>query len=532
MTPSLPGSKMWNASLLSYVQVTDWDFNNGGVIIFDDGTLWSYDAESPAAGELDGYTWNGFCITERKVGSDVWERLTPDTWGIPWIANPPDYPNWPSSYTQSGDVWDGDHEGPLNVATIGTGTGWGHIQYPDDSDNVLFYSVDGDWVGPVTVNRHTRRWKTNMRSEAAADLWDSIGSNVVTDGVYFYFAVWPSYPVEGLQFARCPIGDLEAVELVHEWANPQSWWRDIDTSNITLPDYIDNQYMYKQPIPIAIDGDWIYFFTPYNVQLLDVRTTPSAYGASESDRNHDMKYQALRRFKIGEYRLETLLWHSSPQGWVGYGGAGRGTFDDHTLGITTKEDRTAFRYNYYPAIGMGMKASNWHAMEIHNGWLYWLDLSNERVTWNMTYGCGHMICRIDLAKLDPSEPIHHDVMNPAFEILTNGTVPWEGGWTTGHYGSGGHYLEGRTGAQPLMPFGDFVPFTFDNDGNMLYKGMVHPPYYSSDTYGYGTRVIYKLTPNVKSMTDVVVTFTGDELKGYTNARQVPVTRDVMEVELS
>jgi len=530
MAPSLPGSKMWNASLLSYVQITDWDFNNGGVIVFDDGTLWSYDSESPAAGDLYGFTWIGLTITERKPDSDVWERLTPDVWGIPYYANPPGYPNWPSSYTQSGDVWDGDHEGPLNVATIGSNTGWGHIQYPDDSDNVLFYPPDGDWHGPITVNRHTRRWKTHVRSQAAFDDWYDMGSNVVTDGVYFYWVVW-RYGVDGLSFARCPIGDLDATEIVHVWENPLYWWH-VNTSNITLPDFMDNQYMYRQSIPIAIDGDWIYYFTPYNAFLSDPRTTPDTSGQQSSDVNHDMHYIALRRFKIGEYKLETLLWHSSPQGWVGHGGTDWGTFGDATIGITSRPDQSKARYDYYPAIGMGLKASNWHAMEIHNGWLYWLDISNEEVVYNMTYGSGHMLCRIDLAKLDSSEPIHHDVMNPAFEILTNGSVPWEGGYVTGHYGRDGHFFEGRTGAQPLLGFADFVPMAWDNDDNLLYKCMVHPPYYSSNKYGYGTRAIYKLAPNIKSVTDVVVTFTGDELKGYTNARQVPVTRDVMEVELS
>jgi len=535
MSPSLPGSKMWNASLVSFVQVTDWDYDSGGVILFDDGTMWSYESESPAAGDTDGYVWQGFCISERKVDSDVWERLTPDLWGFPWMANPPGYPNWPS-YGMGGygtEVWEGyDREGPLNVATIGSDTSnWVHIQYPDDPDNILFYSnFDTYWTGPLTVNRHTRRWKTNLRSLAALEIWQNISSYIVTDGTYFYFTIWTGHPNNYASFVRCPIGDLNAVEIVHTWDEYYDHFTNVDTSNITLPDYIDTQAM-SPSVSLAIDGDQIYFFTRPEGFIEDVRTTAQGSGVP-SQRNHNIKFQQLRRFKIGEYKLETLMWHSSPQGWVGYGGRNYGTLDDATISCPTQPDLSITRSNYYPAIGMGMQASNEHVMVINDGWLYWLDWSGARWGYyNDTYGTGEMVCRIDLAKLDPSEPIHHDVMNPAFEILTNGSAPWEG--STDHIGwYQGTWIYHRTGAQPLLPRADNVPFTFDSDGTLLYKGMCHPMYYSSDGGGYGTRAIYRLTPNIKSVTDVVVTFTGDELKGYTNARQVPVTRDVMEVELS
>ncbi len=538
MSPSLPGSKMWNVSLISYVQVTDWNYDSGGVVLFDDGTMWSYESESPAAGDQDGFVWWGFAITERKVGSDVWERLTPDLWGLPWTANPPGYPNWPDGYYGGGSrVWDGyDREGPLNVATIGISgeTEWVHIQYPDDPDNVLFYGQYGsDFTGPITVNRHTRRWKTHLRSQSALDIWSRQASNIVTDGVYFYFIHRYQTSTDGMGLVRCPIGDLNDVSIVHQWPNPDPfWWSGINTSNITLPDFIDHQNIGRSNVSLAIDGDQIYFFTQLNNLLRDARSTEPWTIGDRSERNHNIYYQSLRRFKIGEYNLETLLWHSTPQGWVGYGGGNFGTLLDHTLGVTTQDDLTKTRTNIYPAVGMGLKSSNEHVIEIHNGWLYWIDRSGEEWRgYNDTYGSGMMICRIDLTKFDPSEPIHHDVMDPAFEILSNGTAPWEGG--ASHIGwYQGTWLYARTGAQPLLPMADNVAMTFDSDGNIFYKGMTHPPYYSSDWYGYGTRVIYKLTPNVKSVTDVIVTFSGDELKGYTNARQVPVTRDVIEVELT
>jgi hypothetical protein len=238
-----------------------------------------------------------------------------------------------------------------------------------------------------------------------------------------------------------------------------------------------------------------------------------------------MRYSMLRRFRIGDYTLETLIWHTSPQGWVGYGAAsGYGTQGDYTIGITSQPDLSDTRFNDFEAVGMGMKNSGEHDMQIHDGWLYWHDWSGRNFG---VFGEAGMMCRVQLSKLTPGTPIQHDVMNPIFEIVTNGTVPWEG--NAGHWGRGGTRIWRRDGAQPIMGHSDNT-WSFDEEGNLLYKAMVFPDYYS-DAFGYGLRGVWKLT-NVEQVTEVTVLFVGDELKGYSNVRQVPARSGIIEVELS
>jgi hypothetical protein len=118
-------------------------------------------------------------------------------------------------------------------------------------------------------------------------------------------------------------------------------------------------------------------------------------------------------------------------------------------------------------------------------------------------------------------------MNPIFEIVTNGTVPWEG--NAGHWGRSGTWIWRRDGSQPIMAHADNT-WSFDEEGNILFKAMAFPEYYS-EAYGYGLRGIWKLT-NSEQVTEVTVLFVGDELKGYSNVRQVPARSGIIEVVLS
>jgi hypothetical protein len=140
-----------------------------------------------------------------------------------------------------------------------------------------------------------------------------------------------------------------------------------------------------------------------------------------------------------------------------------------------------------------------------------------------------MLCRVQLSKLTPGTPIQHDPLNPIFEIVTNGTVPWEG--NAGHWGNSGTWIWRRDGSQPIMAHADNT-FSFDEDGNILFKAMAFPFGQYTDAYGYGLRGIWKLTDPTNSVVEVTVAFVGDELQGYGNIRQVPMTRDVIEVELA
>jgi len=188
--PSLPGSKLWESALMGYVITSSQrtSFDTGGVIEFDDGTLWSYESGSPDGPRDYPEFW--IHIAERKPGSDAWVRLVPDKWGEPSIDTPPNYPKWPNAnFTDSEWRSPGttDFSGPLNVGHIGRDgeDDWQHVQ---DGDDVWFYPrTGGSRLGPVKVNRHTRIWQRYLTSSDSADTWGSIASNVVIVGPYMYF---------------------------------------------------------------------------------------------------------------------------------------------------------------------------------------------------------------------------------------------------------------------------------------------------------------------------------------------------------
>jgi hypothetical protein len=542
---ALPGSKLWQASLVGYTQVSDWDLNNGGVVVFDDGTIWSYESESPANGDQPMWYFpsDWFTISELKPGSEVWERLMPDTWGHPAYDPPPGFPKWPYSWND-GDWLNPaltDFSGQLNTSRLGSqSSDYCHVQ---DGDDVWFYNRFGGGaypyqLGPIKVNKNTRAWERFITDEFSDEVWADMRSNLVISDGYFWFLAaragywdgptWIPAP-DGMKLVRIPLSDPNVFENMHEWDDPIGWSTGQITSNLTLPDFIDNQYMPDQNgYSIAIDDGYLYFFTPTNSQIIDSRNTGVSYNGDSSMQNYNLRYSMLRRFRIGDYDLETIIWHTSPQGFVGYGGTEYGTYFDATVGITSQPDLTAAwsgsGAGSYPAIGMGMDCTGQHDMIIRDGWLYWLDWSGHNFG---VYGEPTMICRFQLSKYSGTM-IQHDVMNPAFEIVSNGTVPDEG--NAGHWGNGGTFIWQRGGAQPIMPKMDQT-LTFDDDGNILYKAMAFPPYYPEHD-GYGMRCIWKLKPGVAITTNVTVTFKSRELKGYSQAREIPVTRGITEVELS
>jgi hypothetical protein len=344
---------------------------------------------------------------------------------------------------------------------------------------------------------------------------------MVIDGEYMWFLA--DISGSSLHLMRARVDDPNDVVDMHGWTDRTG---SVNTSNITLPDYLDDQKMLvSNSYSIAIDNGYLYFFEPYAANLVDIRSVDKTSYNTPSGRNYDMKYSQLRRFRIGDYTLETLLWHTSPQGWVGSGAASSyGTLRDATVGITNQPDLTATYLNDFEAIGMGMTCSGEDDMQIRDGWLYWADWSGRNFG---VYGDPQMLCRVQLSKLTPGTPIQHDVMDPIFEIVTNGTVPWEG--NAGHWGRSGTRIWRRDGSQPIMAHADNT-WSFDEEGNILFKAMTFPNYYS-DAFGYGLRGIWKLS-NPIQVTEVTVLFTGDELKGYSNVRQVPARSGIIEVQLS
>lgn len=516
----------------------------GGVVEFSDGTLWSYEGQSPAGGDQvtknppawgnfpGGHVLSWVNIMERKPGSEVWERLTPDLWGYPLNAQPPNHPKWPSFHTNIFLMNPAltDFSGDLNVAHIGTpgNASWAHVQ---DGDDVWFYNRTWiqDVFGPVKVNRHTRRWERFVTNSYARDLWSRLSSNLLIHDGHFWFLAYPEfycgieYNNKGMSLCRAPLGNPDGVNVVKEWGDPDVWRNDLVTSNLEFPDYIDNQYMPRGNYSIVIHDGHLIYFTPQGQELHDSRSTPMFLN-DPSARNHDMKYSMIRRAKLGTWELSTLVWHTSPQGWVGRGGNGYGTQADATVGVTNQPDLTATLQNMYPAVGMGLQCSGEHDAHISDGWLYWVDASAWRP--GIPKGDHHMLCRVKLSDILSGVPVQHDPLSPMFEIVTNGSVPWEG--DAGHWGTASPRIEYRAGSQPLLPALD-TAFTFSQDGTILYKGTCFPGFYSYSD-GDGLRGIWRLSPPTKP-TRVTLSFVGDELKGYGNVRGVAVTRGEIEVEL-
>jgi len=534
---SVPGTRPWQADLVGFTLPSDWENDNGGVILFDDGTIWSYEAESPAAGDQSFYyPWFGFNIMERKPGSVAWERLTPDSWGLPYYGQPFGYTTWPA-YSNRLTSWTNLFTGPLADARIGwTATGYMHVQ---EGNRVWLYNRFGEEpYGPILIDRDKRTWERFLVDQDATLLYEDISSNIVIDGQYMWFLAYPrftctGYNGQGMRLIRVDKdnpGDMGAPHtIVHQWLDDKTY-TNLNTSNLSMPDFIDEaQQMRRAQYCIAIKDGYLYVTgdksNGVGFPVTDSRTvSPDSFGNGV---NHDMLYTGLWRTRIGEpYDLELLYWHSN-QGWVGRDvvGGGNGSWYDGTIGITNMEDGGFDSDRLTEPLRMGFIPNGQKELHIVDDWLYWWDYSGH---FYGVYGTQQMICRMKLGDLTPGTPIQHNGADPIFEVITNGNVPWYG--NAGHLVRYGPWIWWRAGSEPLMPHGDNT-LTFDDEGNIWYKCMTFPPYMSPED-GYGTRTIIKLSEPVASTANVTLKFDGDELKGYTAVRQIPKRSVSLEVELS
>lgn len=542
MPPEVPGNKPWHASLIARTVDTDWDYNSGGVILWDDGTMWSYESESPAGSdqmEWDFPHW--FCgIVEKKPSSPVWERLTPDSWGlIQILSDTPDYPQWPrwdnrTDYNNPSLVMT---EGPLSYSAIGYGnTGWCHVKLNDEE--VLFYGryTGADELSAITVNRRTRRWKRHVGSVLTRDTWDNIRSNIVMVGDDLWFFTAP--PVCGtpvMHLVRVPVSDLTEVNYMQSYEWP-TWLNVPNAKVIDLPTFLDNQYVHVNDAQIGYDPgrNRIYVAEPSFNKVRDSRTTAFTSN-TPSARNYDIQFLRLRSLSLDdpEFGLTLDYYHHMPQEWIGYGqtGNGYGTLYDDTLGMFDMEDGSAVVDGYTDPIGIGFLPIN-REFNIVDGWIYWFDYGGIGGSFNHL-GIGNYGCRMNLADIPPGGRRKHNPYDPIIEVITNGTVPWEGAWSRGHWNrGGGDFLVERAGSQPILGFPDQTT-TFDSEGNIWYKGVALMDYQllQKDPGGWATRSIWKLSPTRSLETVATVTFTGDELKGYASVRQVPKGTYEIEVAL-
>ncbi len=519
---SVPGYKPWHASFMGFTTQTDWDHTNGGVILFDDGTIWSYDCEGPVNGE--GYSWNypdGLSIVERKPAAGVWERLTPDVWGQVYEGQPPGYSEWPSPFTDglSGrpNPWEADFSGPLAVAAIGNwDNDWRHIH--DGGDDVWFYSEDNDsQMGLVKVNRHTRTWERFITSRVALDIYDNKMSRISLWGEYFWFLGMPESDCgqpDGVNLYRADRSNPDNVVSVHEWpvldiSSTNTW--DLDVA-AWLPTGLR-----AMGHAMTIDDDG-YMYVGTRSTRYDSRTV---YASDATARNYSMDYSFMMRCNLaaGDYDFELLLWHDS-QGFVGYGqdGSYYGTYNWATVGIDTEPGAFNSERTEEPR-GMGFYPAHWHDVEYRDGWLYWIDQSGY---YGGAYGTSKLLCRMRIA--DYTSPTKHDPLNPSFEVIGNGTVPWEG--NAGHLVRYGDFNFWFDGASPVLPYPDNT-MTFDSDGNIIWKCITFPGYQSAGGSPfqfwppeYPHRALIKLSPPEDDIVQVTMTFTGTSLTGYGNVREV------------
>jgi len=539
--PALPGSKPFNASLVGWTcESSDALFSgsSGGVIQFDDGTIWTYQSTSPAGGDQENaFTWDapdGFKeywlhIFERKPNSEVWECLTPDLWGSPDYDTPPNHTKWPTIDNWPSSGWlnfaNVDNKGQLEVANVGFWHNqlWDHVIDPRDPDTVWFFSSNSEQeIGPIKVSRSERSWERFLTSSTSTQKWQDRQTNTVVYGPYFYFMRYDNAAVE-MVLCRAEISDPNNVIDVHGFDASTGWRTNQITTELVFPDYLQNQYLMPARYGLGVDGDYIYL-TDYGF-IGDSRSTG---GFTSASREYRMEFSRLMRFKIGDYQLELLYWHTSKQGFVGVGtdeSGNSGTLFAATIGVYTEPvDRiNADNDNWLPAIGMGFKPSDGVVYPvIKGGWLYWMDESLENVA--DVYG---MICRMNIAEAIAGAPVKHNPLDPGFEIIAGGTKPWES-WQ-GHFGHEGTFLRSRLGPEPILPWVD--NFQVLNDGSLLVQTFNVVPYYTDTNNNWAIIGLVKLSKS-EVTTKVTLTFTGDELKGYPYVRQVPVTRNTIEVELS
>lgn len=521
---------------MGFIQPTDWDFNNGGVILFDDGVVWSYEAESPAFGDqgaqANEWPQYGFGISEWKPSTNMWERLTPNAWASPTEDHPPGYPSWPTedlvlaSPNYPPGTWTlADTTGPLNVAQIGAGSrAWIHVQDPDNHDDVWLYCMDYDAdLGPIKIDRHARTWTRYMTNYASEKLWDEIASNIAIWGEYMWFLTMPDVTCAGeaVALVRAEKSNPDNCVIVHTWVEGhyQSYH---DTSTLDLPSWFEEgNYLQRTTYSLAISDDGYAYLGCPTFNIFDSRTTGI-------DTYH-MDVGILLGFKIGDYDLEVVYWNSN-QGWVGSGL----NYYWGTAGIETLPGEFDSR-RYSEPNGMGFKPLNGgYTPVIRDGWYYWIDNSGH---WGGAYGTSRYLCRMDLSKLRPlsrlSEPIQHNPQDPLFEIIGNTTNPWEG--NAGHLTRYGNFIFWRDGGTPILPH-ENLTLTFDDEGNIIYKCNTFPPYYSAGGIRelpphQTTRALLKLgVPNL-GVADVTVTFTGTSLTGYGNIREVPTSQPELIVKL-
>jgi hypothetical protein len=168
-----------------------------------------------------------------------------------------------------------------------------------------------------------------------------------------------------------------------------------------------------------------------------------------------------------------------------------------------------------PVAGVGYVGMRPHPKaeaRVKDGWLYWLDVASYNSSQGMYF------CRIDLDQLlvdyEKSGPVEHDPGNPRFEILCNGSAPWEGDgkWVEKtEYG-----VLWREGSSPIYNTLDNNWF-FDEDGAIVFQHEEFPAWDVGSEY---TRwVISRLVPPSAGVASVGLVFEGQALKGYSRVRQ-------------
>lgn len=463
-----PGSKQWMGTLYGLGPDTDYEnYLNGGIVRFDDGTVWLCFTEARSGTGVFTY---GVSIFERTPSSKAWELLTADGWTSPLNeANN----NTPSS-------------GKMNEWQFGYHSDYFFVSDGDDSVYMLSPGDTDEAWQVVVFHRSARTFNHYAPYTDTPDNRPQSFPQIYEDYIWWLNVDHDLY--------RMRLDNM-AIELHRSFTKPASLGQ-IDPAT-SLPYGLGNDTIGAAAI-CFYDG-WMYAL--------------SSHGSNCAYSDDEYCYAAIRRTRPGGGDIETLYQYVSP--------------------ITTRgfrypdlDDRERYEGPAF-LLGTGLQPLDWIRSEVRDDWLYWVDFANGYASDGMTFS------RIYIPALIENMPIIHDPYNPTFEILNNGSAVSEhGGCRAGPWTGGLWHIWWREGDRPLSGTTDAAWF-FDDDGSIVFthENFLYIQRRSLSLGGIVTRIISRLSPPSASKANVVLKFTGNELKGYSNVREVKSISNPEKVEL-
>jgi len=466
------GSNQWTGTTIGLGPMGDYNNSEqGGIIKFFDGTLWHIQTETSGAGT---YT-EGLSFFERTPGSPVWEQLTADWWtnAMQWDSVPPSsgrMVDWQFGESQAWMHLHSGLEGDDKVYSFDvTGGVWGIVVFDKSDRTFVQHDIDGDAYPYCFPSRH---------------------------GEHIY---WMSS--NGSQAGLCrshidSLGTLEWIQLFQSYSSYGSYEIDPSTG---LPYGLGVDSSYSGYMGMAVHDDgWIYW---------------TENSSTEAPAGNNQSYAAIRRMRTGGGDIENLMVNLANPG--------------QTSRSFNYPDGSKDKSNGPWPIGLGWYGLRGTQARIKDDWLYWIDYGTA---WESE---GYTFNRVYLPTLIKNAPVTFDPFNPQMELIGGGSSGSESTARWGpYYGVQEWMIRWREGERPIYGTLD-VAWCFDTDGSILFteEGWIG---FQKLGYGLGElgmRIIHRLSPPKALTANVTLKFEGNALKGYSNARQIPVFSAQDEVVL-